>query len=45
MVVKQSKQQRQSTSKIQRRFRMRPIEVLDADIVAGWYQQIRQTCK
>jgi RimJ/RimL family protein N-acetyltransferase len=40
MAVKQARQQRQSTSKNQRRFRMRPIEVLDADIVAGWYQQI-----
>ena len=40
MAVKQARQQRQSTSKNQRRFRMRPIEVLDADIVAGWYQKI-----
>lgn len=40
MAVKQARQQRQSTSKNQRRFRMRPIEVLDADVVAGWYQQI-----
>jgi len=39
MAVKQARQQ-QSTSKNQRRFRMRPIEVSDADIVADWYQQI-----
>jgi RimJ/RimL family protein N-acetyltransferase len=40
MAVKQARQQQQSTSKNQRRFRMRPIEVSDADIVADWYQQI-----
>jgi RimJ/RimL family protein N-acetyltransferase len=40
MAVKQARQQQQSTSKNQRRFRMRPIEVSDADIIANWYQQI-----
>lgn len=39
MTVKQAKQQ-QSALKNQRQFRMRPIEVSDADIIADWYQQI-----
>ena len=39
MAVKEAKQQ-QSTSKDRRRFRMRPIEISDADIVSDWYQRI-----
>ena len=40
MTVKQARQGHQNTSTEQRCFRMRPIEVADADIVADWYQQI-----
>jgi len=40
MAGKQAERQQQSTSKNQHRFKMRPIEVSDADIIADWYQQI-----
>jgi len=40
MAVKRARKQQQSTSKNRRRFRMRPIEVSDADIIADWYQLI-----
>jgi RimJ/RimL family protein N-acetyltransferase len=40
MAKKQVEQQQQSAPKNQRRFRMRPIEVSDAETIADWYQQI-----
>ena len=40
MAAKQANRQQQSTLKNQRRFRMRPFEESDADIIADWYQQI-----
>lgn len=40
MAEKQARRQQQSTLEDQHRFRMRPIELSDADIVADWYQQI-----
>ena len=40
MAGKQARQKQQSTSNNQCRFRMRPMEVSDAEIIADWYQQI-----
>lgn len=40
MAVKQARRQQQSIPKNQLRYRMRPIEVADADIIADWYQQV-----
>ena len=40
MADKQARSQHQSSSKNQHSFRMRPMEVSDADTIADWYQQI-----
>ena len=40
MTVDQASQQQQFTDKNVRQFRMRPMEVLDAEIIGAWYREI-----